>query len=202
MSFDDVAAFPLCWPQGWPRTDRARRASGSKFGNWTVYTATEGLKEELRLLGCREIIVSTSVPLRRDGFPLSKPPVDGDPGVAVYFARGKKSQCVAIDTYAFVEFNLRAITLTIEAMRAIERHGGAEILDRAFTGFAALPAPEAPEPWYIVFGVDKGSSIDAVKARYRELVKTAHPDAGGSNESMWRLQQALESFEAERELGR
>jgi hypothetical protein len=37
--------------------------------------------------------------------------------------------------------NLAAIAATLEAMRAIDRHGGATILNRAFTGFTALPPP-------------------------------------------------------------
>lgn len=82
-TFDHVAAFPLCWPEGWARTKA--RQSGSKFGNWTVYSASVDLREELRKMGAKNVTVSTSVPLRQDGIPLAKPPVDGDPGAACYF---------------------------------------------------------------------------------------------------------------------
>jgi hypothetical protein len=62
---------------------------------------------------------------------------------------------MAIDQYDRVEHNLAAIAATLDAMRAIKRHGGAEILDRAFTGFTALPAPMAGgKPWRQVLGFD------------------------------------------------
>jgi hypothetical protein len=195
MAFDEVAAFPLCWPEGWPRTPQAKRKQ-SQFADWTVYTATEGLQDELRRLRATGVIISTSVPLRRDGLPLSRPPVDGDPGVAVYFTRNKgqkseRQQCIAIDRYTDVADNIRAITLTIEAMRAIERHGGAEILDRAFTGFAALPAPG---DWRSVLGT---RTKEEAEAKYRELVKVHHPDAGGSAEQFVILTNAIEAARRE-----
>lgn len=193
-AFEHVAAFPLCWPDGWPRSKTRKRAT--QFADWTVYTATERLKNELRLLGASAVIVSSSIPLRRDGLPLSKPPVDGDPGVAVYFVRRGTPQCIAIDRYTDVADNIRAITLTIEAMRAIERHGGAEILDRTFEGFAALPAP-SPEPdWRTVLGA---KNLTEAEARYRELAKTHHPDAGGDADEMARINAAIEA--ARKELG-
>ena len=51
-----------------------------------------------------------------------------------------------------VEESLAAIAATLDAMRAIERHGGARVLERAFTGFTAVPAPDARKHWREVFG--------------------------------------------------
>jgi hypothetical protein len=64
--------------------------------------------------------------------------------VAVYWIKTgrKQMKCMAIDRYGRVADNMAAIAATIEAMRAIERHGSAEILERAFLGFQALPEPE------------------------------------------------------------
>lgn len=186
--FENVAAFPLCWPEGWPRTSRDKRQT-AKFADWTVFTATEKLREELDLLRVQTLIISSSIPLRKDGLPLSRPPVDGDPGIAVYFTKNKRSQCIAIDRYTTCEDNIRAITNTIAAMRTIERHGGAEILDRAFTGFAALPARS---PWWEVLGLTKDASPGVVAATYRDLVKMNDPDLGGSHDRMAAINQAFE----------
>ena len=38
---------------------------------------------------------------------------------------------MAIDAYTRTADNLAAVAATLEAMRAIERHGGAQILERA-----------------------------------------------------------------------
>jgi DnaJ-domain-containing protein 1 len=85
-------------------------------------------------------------------------------------------------------------------MRGIERWGTSDMLDRAFQGFAALPAPTAVEAWWDVLQVRRDDHTDAVEQSYRRLSKQAHPDLGGSHEAMSRLNQARESFRAERGL--
>lgn len=189
--FSDVAAFPLCWPEGWERTPRAKKQT-SRFKVESVYEATQNLTRELGLMGAKGIILSTSIPLRRDGLPLSKPPVDGDHGAAVYFVRKGKSLCLACDQYYAVEDNIHAIAKTIEAMRGIERWGSTDLLDRAFTGFMALPS--GSDAWWDVLGVPKTASSADAEAAYRRLAKSAHPDAGGSHDRMSALNAAIEQF--------
>jgi hypothetical protein len=123
-----------------------------------------------------------------------------DPGVAVYFVRKGQQRVLACDKYHGVHNNIHAIAKTIEALRGIERWGTADMLDRAFEGFSALPAPQAVENWWDVLGCDRNEIADEVVARFRDLAKKAHPDvAGGSHEAMSRLNQAMDSFTAERE---
>jgi len=55
---------------------------------------------------------------------------------------------MAIDRYSTVEGNLAAIAATLDAMRAIERHGATVILERTFADFMALPAPVAAREWW------------------------------------------------------
>lgn len=52
------------------------------------------------------------------------------------------SGLIAIDADYRVRDNLAAIAATLEAMRAIERHGGARILERSFTWWSPLVAVE------------------------------------------------------------
>lgn len=177
--FDDVAAFPLCWPDGWPRT---AQKMNSRFKVGTVYSAVSGLTESLRLMDAEGVIISTSIPLRRDGLPLSKPPVDGDHGAAVYFVRNGKPLCLACDQYWDVADNIHALAKTIEAIRGIERWGSTDLLDRVFTGFAALPSGGS---WF-----DGLKTAAEIRARYRELAKTHHPDAGGDASEFSRITDA------------
>lgn len=195
---EEIAAFPLCWPVGWPRIPKTDRKEG-RFGGWTVYGAVEGLKEELRLMGAIEPIVSTSIPLRKDGIPMAKPPVDGDSGAAVYFKIGKRPKCIAIDKYLTAEENIRAITLTIKAMRDIERHGSAEVLDRAFTGFNALPqnAGGSGAAWWEVLEVAPFATEVEVERNWRRLVKLHHPDTGGDHAKMASINEARDKALAE-----
>jgi hypothetical protein len=177
---------------GWPRSEtrkRARFAKGereySKYGNgsWmnrkqlSVAEATKRVLAELVRLGVRDgdAIVSTNLQLRLDGLPRSTQGEPGDPGVAVYWQRpGETTRVMAIDRYDRVADNLAAIAATLDAMRAIERHGGAQILERAFTGFDALPPPRS---CWDVLGLKPGAGRPDIEAAFRTLAKRHHPDA-------------------------
>lgn len=166
----------------------------------------EGIQRVLDELGRMEVtrddlVISTNLQTRLDGLPRSDQRKPDDPGVAVYWQAGKaERRCMAIDMYDDVAQNLGAIAATLEAMRAIERHGGAEILNRAFTGFTALPAAgESSVPsWRDVLGLSKGScTFEDVKIKYRELSKQHHPDVGGDAGAWALLQRAYEQAQAE-----
>ena len=108
---------------------------------------------------------------------------------------------MAIDHYDRVADNLAAIAASLAALRAIERHGGAAILDRAFTGFTALPPPDkvAARGWREVLGVDPlERDLTKVQDKYRRLSAVHHPDRGGTQETMaelnWAWAQAQEAL--------
>lgn len=197
-----LTRFPLCWPDGWKRTQSHERKYG-QFGRarqngeagytskvrLSVVGGFERVLEELGRIGISEndVVVSTNVRTRLDGAPRSNEAEPSDPGVAVYWEKRGKRQCMAIDRYVRVADNLAAIAATLEAMRAIERHGGAEILDRAFTGFVALPAPEQ---WFQVLGVSAGASVGQINDAFRALAAKHHPDRGGDGDLMARINAA------------
>jgi len=176
--------YPLQWPQGWPRA-RSRKPGAFRSphsnaaGSITYSQAEARIFDELGKLGIVDgraghvVIISSN--MIRDRAP-------ADPGVAVYFQKpGAPMRVIAIDIYNQVAHNIAAIAATLEAMRAIDRHGGAQIMERAFTGFDALPPPF---DWRKVFGyhADATPPADAIKARYRELAKERHPDKPGGSE--------------------
>jgi hypothetical protein len=176
-------AFPLKWPEGWPRTPAGRRRK-SKFGANLGITQITMLKNELRLLGARNVIVSSNVPTRADGMPYAS---EGrrrydDPGVAVYFTMNGKPRSMARDPYLTPWENVRSLVLAIDAMRSLERHGGSTMVERAFEGFVALAAPASKRHWSDVLQVNRSTSVDAIKANYRRLARDRHPDQGGTTE--------------------
>jgi hypothetical protein len=100
------------------------------------------------------------------------------------------------------EANIRALTLGLEALRAVDRYGISPRHEQ-YRGWAALPAA-TPEgfasveaaacfltkysgfTWsYIAAGRSNG------EAAYREAAKRLHPDAGGDTREFQRLQQAM-----------
>lgn len=217
-----IPAYPLQWPPGWRRTLAHHRRDARFSKSERVYSTTLGvpsylkardltladavarvLKELARfgVVDRGDVVISTNVPLKLNGLPRSGERDPDDPGVAVYWqdVALKAPRVMAIDVYSTVAGNLGAVAATLEAMRAIERHGGAMILERAFTGFVALPAPSVTPHWSEVLDVDPGASPDAIRAAYRKAASTAHPDRNsGSHEMMTRLNQARDRALEER----
>lgn len=165
----------------------------------TVYDSLERIIEELGRMGVdrQDVVVSTNIKTRLDGLPYSGQPEPGDVGVAVYWraSHGGKTQCMATDRYDRVADNIAAIALTLQYMRGIERHGGAEILERAFLGFQALPPPiNGGRPWRDVLGLkfSDGDSIALAESKYREMAKQLHPDnQSGDSDRMAELNEAI-----------
>ena len=195
-------AFPLAWPEHYPRTPRERRRT-SPF-SVSPAQARDDLLNELRRLGARDIVLSSNVRTARDGFMVGDYKEPQDPGVAVYFIRPKRSggataYAMACDSYATVRSNLRALGLTVAALRTIERHGSRELLERAFTGFAALPPMGGgSRHWSEVLGVSTSVSDDAIRAAFHTLARVHHPDKGGDTETFARISRAYQEAQTER----
>lgn len=113
-----------------------------------------------------------------------------DPAVVAYFNYRGKNYAIPCDRWQKVEHNIRAIALTIEAMRGMERWGAKNMIKAMFQGFKALPGKAGSRPWWEVLNVPRECSKGMAEIAYREKAKKAHPDAGGSHEAMAELNQA------------
>jgi hypothetical protein len=200
MSTDTITRHPLSWPAGQSRTS-ARARPLFKPGGFAA--SRDHLLAELRRHRASGVALSTNVELRRDGLPLANQRQPADPGVAVYFRRKGRDLCLACDRWTTVEANMRAVADVIEALRLIGRRGTGDLVDQAFSGFAALPPgpSSGPRPWWEVFGVFSHISTEAVTDRYRKLVLEHHPDRnGGDVTKMVEINAAFEGFKTERGL--
>jgi hypothetical protein len=196
-------AFPLQWPAGWPRAKRRERAKfNQKVSNGrydetkavSVAVARDRLQRELDLLRASYPTLSTNVELRLDGQPRSDRRDPDDPGVAVYFRFQGKDMALACDKWDRVADNIVAIAKHIEALRGMDRWGVGTAA-QAFAGYEALPAPEQ---WWQVLGVSPAATLDDIRLAYRKLALGAHPDQGGSNAAMARLNAARDAGLKER----
>ncbi len=190
---------PLSWPSGWPRTSLYGKQTDHRFGGQNRITfsgARTSLLEELRMLGAKDVILSTNHKVGRDGVAIETTNVK-DHAVAVYFKLKDKQLVMAQDTYTSAAGNMRSLALAIDGLRQMRRHGGAHMMERAFAGFAALPDPNKVD-WRATFGFKPDDRITKadISARYRQKAAELHPDRGGSEAAMAQLNvardQALE----------
>ena len=213
-------SYPLDWPIHWPRT-RTHKRRDSKFAKHAFEVIRDNLLGELRRLGVKRVTLTTDIPVRGDGMPYSGRREPDDPGAAVYFHWKGEPYVIACDTYRRVWENIRAIAKTIEAIRAIERHGASQLLERAVSGFSALPPGQGaeanappPEAWWDVLGLAGNGALEAddlakvaanpdsplrgpllkmAESMYRSKLVDAHPDRPeGSTEATTRLNLAIE----------
>lgn len=189
--------YPLQWPPGWPKSDN------TIGGNFKVDfdQAVKEVAYELELLGVESAYISTDYELRLDG----RPRRDREPrtqSAALYFDRNGKQLCIPCDRFWSVRDNIRAIGLTLKAVRQMERYGTSQMVEAALAGFTALPAGEAAnspiymqpsQPWYEVLGVQPDADKDVVRAVYKAKALKVHPDKeGGSAAEFQRLTNAYE----------
>lgn len=194
---NDKTAFPLCWPEGWPRTPR-NQTQESRFKRSCSFAARHhsmdevrrSLANELDRLGARNPILSTNIRLRLDGLPYSNQAQPDDRGAAVYFELKGKPVSLACDRWDRVEDNIWAIVKHIESLRGQDRWGVGNI-EQAFRGYLALPERGTGSAWWEVLGVAVNASAEQVKEAYRLLAKKHHPDAGGDTEMFHRVQEAF-----------
>lgn len=186
-------AYPLHWPA---HTPRAQDPAGSQFKT-SFGIARDCLILEIKRLGGEHAVLSANIALKPDGMPYANRPEPQDKGVAVYFQYNGKSMCFACDKWNKVGDNIQAIRKTIEAIRSIERWGSKDMLEAAFTGFVALPAPQQKRAWHEILGVRPNAPISEIKQAYHLRAKIVHPDKGGVIEQMMELNAAYkEALEA------
>lgn len=210
-----TSAYPLHWPDGWRRArlqDRvranfnSRQDTGASYRTKRKLTINEGttrVLDALRKMGIGDynVIVSTNMPVRGDGLPYSNRREPEDCGAAVYWRESNRQayQCIAIDKYDRLADNLAAIAGTLDSLRAIERWGGASILERATAGLKELPSSASGAlAWWVVLQVDHNARPDDVRAAYQRARKEAHPDHGGDVARFQAVQRAWDQYQQAR----
>lgn len=218
--------MPLDWPPGYPRTDpqkrtwghfKQQRGDGYGMARVSLSTAQRRLQDEVRKMNGTDLRVDTAhreQDYRLDGGLRANARTPDDPGVVVRFRVHGRPVEFACDAYTHIESNIAAVAATINAKRAILRHGCATA-DREFQGYAALPpgdtshgstasagatsAPQTTRRTTLTLNaaaelleVSVSASADIVRAAFRTKSRDLHPDRTGqeATESWHLLQQA------------
>lgn len=189
-----IQAYPLQWPVGYKRTPN-NQLKHAQFQT-SFADSRNAIIKELKLMGATNPIISSNVPLKKDGLPYAVPfgskNVTDDTGIAVYFTFKNQQKVICCDAYHTLDDNMQAIRKSIEALRGLDRWKCSDIVNQTFTGFNALPEHAMAKPWWDVLGVMPLDTEEQIKDAYRQKAKTCHPDAGGSAEAFHALSEAYQ----------
>lgn len=162
------------------------------------------IDREIHALGGRSWILQLDVAdsqLRRDGG-LRADARTASPAVRVVFDSRHGTLTYACDRYTTWQDNVRAIALSLEALRKVDRYGVAKTGEqyRGWTEIAARPAEMSREQAaeFLAHWAGLGTSLglfegypNAVQAAYRVAAKRCHPDVSGDDgDTMARLNTA------------
>jgi hypothetical protein len=156
----------------------------------------DDLEREINHLSGKSVVIQAEFEtrdIRNDGWPRSSARAKG-PGVVVSFQTPQGPLSFPCDTYDAWEDNLRAIALSLEALRAVNRYGVTKHSEQ-YKGFAQIEAPGAQNGMdrqqAVVFVRNWGGAEGSLSDAYRRAARVLHPDAStGSHEQFVKLQQA------------
>lgn len=189
--------LPPTWPAG-QRTPSDERRWGSFKATWG--RTMEQLQHELRMLDAEEPIVIEagyqSHEIRMDGSPRANAR-PSDPAVIVSFECRLGPLRYACDAYHEHGANLRAIALTLEALRAVDRYGIATSGEQYRGWTALLPTGEGEmgreeaEAFIRHHGANGAPSTgESLAVLARRAAKRMHPDVGGDPAEWAKLDRA------------
>lgn len=198
----------------WPG-DREKSRQRARFDP-SYQKTLELLADELRRLQARQVVIQAGFAahdIRNDGWPRSNAKKPVDPGVILSFQSKHGPLSYPCDRFTDWQDNLRAIALSLQALRAVDRYGVTRRAEQ-YRGWTQLPPPPPQPPPFSGFATkraaaewlaqaagysfavgnvlsDQCSRESAIRSARRRL----HPDAGGSHEEFIRIEQARQKLE-------
>lgn len=168
--------------EDWPKAvteDRQR----SRFD--TAWSATLWLlRYELGRLGARSVVIRANFreqDIRQDGWPRSNARTPASPGVVIEWQTSSGWSRMAADKYTDWQSNVRAVALSLEALRAVERWGAVE--GEQYEGLRLeIEAPGQSENAAQKL-IDSYGGLSAA-------LKATHPDTGGTPVEFNRIMEA------------
>lgn len=155
------------------------------------------LDRELRHLGARQVVLQVALTedqIRLDGRPRAGAS-PSHPGIVLSFESKHGPLSYPCDRFTEWEDNLRAVALSLEALRAVDRYGVTRRAEQ-YRGWQALPPP-AGRRLDVQSAVRLLARLSGLEVRadnlaeaYRAAALKAHPDRGGDAETFALLQEA------------
>lgn len=190
---DDDMPFVYRPIDAWPgeQTVKRRRSNyGAKWG----YTLRL-IKRELSHLDAHTVVCQVALEAKdfrlTDGHPKAQARAS-HPGVILAFESNYGPMKYAVDTFDDFTDNMRAIALSLEKLRAVDRYGvtrrGEQYRgwQQLGSGIATNEPMSKDEAWRILLDLNDEQAIDyparnaeSIKFLYKRAVKLHHPDHGG-----------------------
>lgn len=195
------------WPGDKPITGRPAPFT-AHYG-----TTLDLLERELDHLGAKNVVLQVAVDerdIRLDGRPRARA-VARHPGVVIAFDSKFGPLKYATGEFSTWQDNIRAIALSLEALRKVDRYGVSKRGEQ-YTGWKQLPPADGPtsreEAARLIISVGHPTASDPDYAireilradgpsrrMIRQALAKAHPDSGGDPETFRRVMKARELLE-------
>ncbi len=193
--------------QNWPGKPTAERRKSHFKAAWS--DTLKLLERELNHLDARNIVIQAdcdSSQIRLDGMFRAGAKMRG-PGIILTFDSKHGQLSYPCDTFLDWADNLRAIALSLENLRAVDRYGVTRRGEQ-YSGWARLPGPPQPDTSMTV-GQAAGiltdfattghtryqvaSSLECYQAAARSAKAATHPDRNAGSQRKWdEVQKAIE----------
>jgi DnaJ-domain-containing protein 1 len=187
----------LDWPDEFERTAEDDREGYPGGFRVTRSTAFQNILDELRTWdGVTDVQLDSGAEHQKQNpnKPYARSSFD-DPGVVVRFTKDGEEMAAACDRWDNPRDNAQDLYHYLHETRMQEQRGTVT----AESEYSKLRLPSgdgdavaAEPPAHAVLGVDRGATPQEIKDAWRERVQDAHPDKGGSDEELQRVNEAKE----------
>ena len=181
----------------WPGKPLARHQQKEARFDTPFPKTVEQLKEELRKIGARDVVIQTTFHAMQFSPRTGWPYADAEPETAqviLSFTSKNGPLSFPCDTYTAFDDNVRAITLALEALRAVDRYGVTRNAEQ-YAGWKKIAAPAEVH----IFNTpeDAEAFINEHGGTYKDAARKLHPDntETGSHDLFVRLQAAMMMLE-------
>lgn len=165
---------------------------------WAPFRATLGdtldrLERELRMLDAEQIVLQAAFrerDIRLDGLPRADARPE-HPGIALTFGSKWGPLEYATDDFHDWQDNLRAIALSMEALRKVDRYGVSKRGEQ-YRGWRQLPTGSGDDDPVESLTFEQARSLLEELGGPIAALKRSHPDRGGTTEQFRLVQRAIE----------
>ncbi|WP_373189951.1 J domain-containing protein [Halolamina sp.] len=189
----------LDWPAGWERTPAEDRERTTKFGA-SLAASSGAIETEMSRMDVDDFRASTASGgsyTKRSGLPKHNANPD-DPGFVLRWTDNGEQFAVACDHYADLRDNVRSVYLWINETRLRSqrpvRTGDAEFAAARLPSGEEEDAVVATAAPHEVLEVAPDATDPVVEAAFKQKIKSAHPDQGGTTAEFGRVKDAKDAM--------